>query len=185
MDATTELRDRIAQALIDWTYQNGSQKYAALRRDETVRANAYSRADAVLAVLPPADRAPVRPQTLTSIAAHLDARAVAILRPESQTYAEWQTVVALLRRMAGEAQPATETSLPSDTLWHVQTRQRGTWRPWLAPRDDHAEAREDYDRCIADNGHRWAFRLIRETSTYTIEAEHIPSTETDQDGAGQ
>jgi len=47
-----ELRDRIAEALIDWAYRSTDRKYAGLRRDETVRANAYSRADAVLAVLP-------------------------------------------------------------------------------------------------------------------------------------
>ena len=46
------LRDRIAEALIDWAYRSTDRKYAGLRRDETVRANAYSRADAVLAVLP-------------------------------------------------------------------------------------------------------------------------------------
>jgi hypothetical protein len=58
---------------------------------------------------PAADRAAgldsVRPHTLASIAGHLDARAVAIMRPDSQTFAEWQTVATVLRRMADEAQP--------------------------------------------------------------------------------
>ncbi|MFF9205119.1 hypothetical protein ACF1AE_25525 [Streptomyces sp. NPDC014986] len=48
----------------------------------------------------------VRPHTLTSIACHLDARAVAIMRPDSQTYAEWQTVAEVLRRMADETPTA-------------------------------------------------------------------------------
>lgn len=52
------------------------------------------------------ETADVRPQTLTSVAAHLDARAVAILRPDSQTFAEWQAIAALLRRVAAEEQPA-------------------------------------------------------------------------------
>ena len=64
----------------------------------------------------PADRAAlrnVRPHTLASIACHLDARSVAILRPESETYAEWQAVAADLRVLAdgaaaGVQQPATE-----------------------------------------------------------------------------
>lgn len=52
------------------------------------------------------ETADVRAQTFTSVAAHIDARAVAILRPESQTYAEWQAIAGLLRRMAAEEQPA-------------------------------------------------------------------------------
>src|SRR5690606_15491233 len=55
----TALRDRIAEALMRWTERGNSPQYAAMRRPETVRANAYSRADAVLAVLPPTDRAAV------------------------------------------------------------------------------------------------------------------------------
>jgi hypothetical protein len=56
----TALREQVAEALVDWAYRSADRKYTALRRDETVRANAYSRADAVLAVLPaPVDRAAV------------------------------------------------------------------------------------------------------------------------------
>lgn len=51
---TTPLRDRIAEALVSWTYRGKDPEYGGIL--ETVRANAYSRADAVLAVLPaPAD----------------------------------------------------------------------------------------------------------------------------------
>lgn len=60
-DQTTDraaLRDRIAEALMRWAEGNNDPQYAPIRRSETVRANAYSRADAVLVVLPePADRA--------------------------------------------------------------------------------------------------------------------------------
>ncbi|MDX2766443.1 hypothetical protein [Streptomyces europaeiscabiei] len=58
-DPQTALRDRIAEALISWTYR-GKEPDPETGILETVRANAYSRADAVLAVLPaPADRAAV------------------------------------------------------------------------------------------------------------------------------
>lgn len=45
------LRDQIAEALMRWAERNNSSQYASMRRPETVRQNAYSRADAVLAVL--------------------------------------------------------------------------------------------------------------------------------------
>lgn len=80
-----------------------------------------------------------------------------------------------------ETQPEPEAQGP-DVAWHILTNQRGTWRPWLAPHDDHAEARQDYDRCVSNDGHRWAFRLVRETSTFAVEAEHQPAAE-QQDGA--
>jgi hypothetical protein len=55
----TALRDRIAEALVSWTYR-GKEPDPGIGMLETVRANAYSRADAVLAVLPaPVDRAAV------------------------------------------------------------------------------------------------------------------------------
>ncbi|MGW6222259.1 hypothetical protein ACWF8U_20515, partial [Streptomyces olivaceus] len=54
----TALRGRIAEALMSWAEGNNSPQYAAMRRPETVRANAYSRADAVLAALPAAPAAP-------------------------------------------------------------------------------------------------------------------------------
>ncbi|MFF9285435.1 hypothetical protein [Streptomyces griseosporeus] len=53
------LRDRIAEALISWAYR-GRQPDPETGILETLRTNAYSRADAVLAVLPPpVDRAAV------------------------------------------------------------------------------------------------------------------------------
>lgn len=48
----TELRDRIGQALVKWTYREKDPEHLASGILQTVRANAYSRADAVLAVLP-------------------------------------------------------------------------------------------------------------------------------------
>jgi hypothetical protein len=119
-----ELRDEIAAAI--WERQNPGRRYADC--DYRWRADAEADAAAIMPVLyrewpwlraeaeevapavPAADRAAVfasvRPHTLASIACHLDARAVAIMRPDSQTYAEWQTVIAELRRMSDETQPA-------------------------------------------------------------------------------
>jgi hypothetical protein len=45
------LRELIAEALMVWAERNNNPQYARARRSETVTANAYSRADAVLAVL--------------------------------------------------------------------------------------------------------------------------------------
>jgi hypothetical protein len=50
------LRDLIAEALMQWAERNNSPQYATMRRPETVKANAYSRADAVLAVLTTPDQ---------------------------------------------------------------------------------------------------------------------------------
>lgn len=109
-------RDRIAEALYAHSHPGWATRYTDLAWDE--RDTYLARASAVLAVLPPAaDRgavlASVRPQTLAAIASHIDARSVAILRPESETYTEWQAVADELRRVADEAQqecPGYETA---------------------------------------------------------------------------
>ncbi|MEU2316588.1 hypothetical protein ACFY7X_13615 [Streptomyces althioticus] len=65
----TALRGRIAEALMQWAEGNNSPKYTSMRRPETVVQNAYSRADAVLAVLPePADRAAVLREAADALA---------------------------------------------------------------------------------------------------------------------
>jgi hypothetical protein len=56
----------------------------------------------------------VQPQTLNAIASHVDARSVAILRPDSEAFAGWQAVAALLRRMAVEAQQPRQSGLKVD-----------------------------------------------------------------------
>lgn len=49
--APAALRQRLAEALMRWAEGNNDPKYARIRRPETVTANAYGRADAVLAEL--------------------------------------------------------------------------------------------------------------------------------------
>lgn len=58
-----------------------------------------------MADIPSDALASVRPTILIAIAGYLDSRSLTMLRPDSQTYAEWQTVVAELRRLAAETQP--------------------------------------------------------------------------------
>ncbi|HEY9375213.1 hypothetical protein [Streptomyces sp.] len=47
------LRDKIAEALMRWAEGNNNPRFAPMRRPGTVVQNAYSRADAVLAVVQP------------------------------------------------------------------------------------------------------------------------------------
>ncbi|MFF8610854.1 hypothetical protein ACF06X_33650 [Streptomyces sp. NPDC015346] len=64
-DQTTNLRDQIAEALMSWAEHNGNPQYASLRRPETVRQNAYGRADAVLKALTAAGVRAVQPDACT------------------------------------------------------------------------------------------------------------------------
>jgi hypothetical protein len=90
------LREQIAEALMRWAEGNNAPQYASMRRPETVRANAYSRADAVLAILPaPVDRATV-------------------LRELADKAEEWDGHITVqeLRRLAAEATPAVVAAVP-------------------------------------------------------------------------
>jgi hypothetical protein len=99
------LRDRIAEALISWTYRGKDPEHGGIL--ETVRANAYSRADAVLAVLPaPVDRAAVLLWAAEQIDAETrQAKADGVLEPDK--YRPCRDASAQLRRLAGE-QPAQD-----------------------------------------------------------------------------
>ncbi|MFJ4682015.1 hypothetical protein [Streptomyces sp. NPDC088789] len=99
------LRDRIAEALMQWAESNNSPQYAKVRRPDTVVQNAYSRADAVVAVLPaPAARAAVLEEAAEAVAAD-----TTHIRYGSATdYA--QRHAALLRRMAAESQQGGQST---------------------------------------------------------------------------
>ncbi|MGW0034702.1 hypothetical protein ACWDXD_33415 [Streptomyces sp. NPDC003314] len=62
---TADLRDEIAEALMAWAERNANPQYATMRRPETVRQNAYGRADAVLAVLAARQAGGQQPDTTT------------------------------------------------------------------------------------------------------------------------
>ncbi|MGW7630483.1 hypothetical protein ACWGKO_16330 [Streptomyces griseoincarnatus] len=105
----TAPRDRIAEALMQWAESNNSPQYGAMRRPATVVQNAYSRADAVLAVLPPTtDQAAVLRWAADHIEDHelLPTRDLKFVRG-----VDWTLNV--LRRMADET--ATETPAAEPT----------------------------------------------------------------------
>jgi hypothetical protein len=144
----TALRDRIAEALMRWTERGDSPQYAAMRRPETVRANAYSRADAVLAVLPPTDRAAVLREAsalLHQRASSIDALSSSDFGEEARAVGELAEAAETLRRMADET--ATEPPQPSlrerhRAAWHALTPDQQTAR--LAELDEPAAgARQD------------------------------------------
>src|SRR5690606_17324987 len=142
------LRDRIAEALMRWTERGNSPQYAAMRRPETVRANAYSRADAVLAVLPPTDRAAVLREAAALLhqrASSIDALSSSDFGEEARAVGELAEAAETLRRMADET--ATEPPQPSlrerhRAAWHALTPDQQTAR--LAELDEPAAgARQD------------------------------------------
>jgi hypothetical protein len=115
----TALRDRIAEALMRWAERGNSPQYAAMRRPETVRANAYSRADAVLAVLPPpADQAAILHETADAIAQMRIGAEDSNPDDHVRGYNDGlDHVVAELRRRADETQPAHVCKPGSSTYY--------------------------------------------------------------------
>jgi hypothetical protein len=106
----TPLRDRIAEAAF-------TAVEAALG-DTLVPAAREQALAGIAAVLPSTtDQTAVRPGTLRAIARHLEGRAVTILRPESEAYAEYNAVAALLRCMADETQPTETCPTPETHNW--------------------------------------------------------------------
>jgi hypothetical protein len=139
-------------------------------------------ADAVLAVLPaPADRAAV----LTEAADKL-AEFIALHGPTSRTVAGWTGAEAFLRRLAvesavvdrvaAETPPAETEAHPPTTTWKVESPRRDQWASWGATYDERDWAQERYESATANAPAR-PFRLVRATTTYTVEAEHTPAVE--------
>ena len=133
------LRDRIAEALMRWAERNNDPQYAAIRRSAVVRANAYSRADAVLAVLAADGSA---------------------------------------GRVADDTQP--ETLRPATTEWTFEAcydADNDKWHGIGGTYSAHAEAKDAFKRRAEnDSGHvkHFRFRLVRATTTYTVEDERTP-----------
>lgn len=125
------LRDRIAEALVSWTYR-GKEPDSETGILETVRANAYSRADAVLSVLP--DTARLHDEILTLRADQAKMRD--LLRTENQ-----RADAAIDRETAAE-EAEEEHRLALSTALGL-----GTSAPWDAIRERAAElAGQDGDR---------------------------------------
>lgn len=85
----------------------------------------------------------------------------------------------LLRRVAAEEQPAETQARPPLHEWFVETRMLdGRWSKYGASRDTAEDGRELFERDTTGPGNGHAFRLVRATTTYVVEADHQPDTET-------
>lgn len=85
-----------------------------------------------------------------------------------------------LRRLAAET-PGPETqgeAHPPTSTWKVESPRRDsdTWASWGATYDERDWARERYESAIGNAPAR-PFRLVRATTTYTVEAEHAPAVD--------
>jgi hypothetical protein len=93
-----------------------------------------------------------------------------------------------LRRMAAEAGPADAGQVgeahPPTTTWKVESPRRDNWASWGATYDDPDWARERYESATSTAPAR-PFRLVRATTTYTVEAEHAPADDQPAVGAQQ
>jgi hypothetical protein len=183
----TPLRDRIAEALMRWAEGNNSPKYAAMRRPETVVQNAYSRADAVLAVLP----------ATTDQTAALTDREKAMLgfaleMAQEEIHArsldftdDDKAALDSLRRMADEAQPAETAAHRPLHQWRVEILDGEEWMPASRLHRDRSAAVDQLRmsserRPLWNDGTPVQRRLVRETTTCTVEQ---PAAGARQDGA--
>ncbi|MFF9894936.1 hypothetical protein [Streptomyces longispororuber] len=72
---------------------------------------------------------------------------------------------------------ATAAAAPphlTETSWRIETPRGRLWRRYSGCRDTREEAHEDYAKTVEWGGARQAYRLVRITTTYTVEAEHTP-----------
>jgi hypothetical protein len=91
-----------------------------------------------------------------------------------------------LRRMADETQPA-EAHEPVHQ-WRVEILDGDEWMPASGLRRDRSQAADQLrmsgeKRPLWSDGTPVQRRLVRETTTYTVEAEHTPAAGARQDGA--
>ncbi|MEU3529960.1 hypothetical protein AB0E62_40085, partial [Streptomyces sp. NPDC038707] len=70
-------------------------------------------------------------------------------------------------------QYANEAHSPSHA-WTVESPRRDNWASWGATYDDRDWASESYESAVSTAPQR-PFRLVRATTTYTVEAEHTPA----------
>ncbi|WP_318205355.1 hypothetical protein [Streptomyces sp. SCL15-4] len=70
-------------------------------------------------------------------------------------------------------QYANEAHSPSHA-WTVESPRRDNWASWGATYDDRDWASDSYESAVSTAPQR-PFRLVRATTTYTVEAEHTPA----------
>jgi hypothetical protein len=64
---------------------------------------------------------------------------------------------------------------PTTSAWVVETQWRdGEWRTYGGGYDSRDETREYYDDLVERRGHQHAYRVVRVTTTYAVEAQHTP-----------
>lgn len=152
-------------------------------------------APAAVSVPPPApradDRAAVLAEAIAAIEAERDATDVNVAvypRYDDKERMALGSAIRVLRRLAdeaavsgpcvaGEQQNETpEEAHPPTHTWKVESPRRDKWASWGATYDERDWASERYESAIEHASGR-AFRLVRATTTYTVEAEHTPAVE--------
>jgi hypothetical protein len=185
---SSDLRDRIAEAL--YTTRRTGYEGAANHREHRYDARcALCAGDvdaltaALLAVLP--DPAADRAAILTEGADELDAY---IARYRSPSIANWTGAVAFLRRLAAEVQPTTEAH-PAEHSWRAELHDplANEWAPGTryVGRDRAVNALA-HARSVGPtwrDGTPTRRRLVRATTTYTVEPDTEPAAGARQDGA--
>ncbi|GAQ52101.1 hypothetical protein [Streptomyces acidiscabies] len=64
---------------------------------------------------------------------------------------------------------------PTETDWTLESQWRdGRWRTDGPARNDRDDALQRYNNAVQHDGNRRPYRLVRATTTYTIETEHAP-----------
>jgi hypothetical protein len=139
--------------------------------------------DAVSAVVPAADRAAVLRETADRLVeeiqrgflGHRDVR-LAGLCESVGLLRQWAAEVAAVPvvGVAADTTPAETEAHPPEHAWKVESPRRDNWASWGATYDDCDWAQERYESATANAPAR-AFRLVRATTTYTVEAEHRPT----------
>lgn len=146
----TELREQVAEALMAWAERNNAPQYAAMRRPDTVRQNAYSRADAVLAV-PAIQQLQARVERVARLADEypagidtalvleaLDGQGQPPVNPPGSTSEQLPANVLALLPIRPYLSTACETAEACETGAAVHRDER----PWL-----HAHAEDLHQRC--------------------------------------
>ncbi|MFH8792237.1 hypothetical protein [Streptomyces sp. NPDC017941] len=76
--------------------------------------------------------------------------------------------------LSADARALATPAHPTETSWLIETPRKGAWRRWSGCRDTREQAHDDYANTVEWGGTRQAYRLVRVTTTYAVEAEHAP-----------
>lgn len=155
-----DLRDRIRRAICEASGFEWAPDWQ--------EADEYGEhADAVLAVLPaPAGRAAALNEAADAMDAHCEQYGVFGVGDR-------------LRRMADEAQPAEAEAHPTKRRWVIEILDGDEWMPASSFRTDRSQALAQLhmarkQRPLWSDNTPVQRRFVRETTTYTVEAEHTP-----------